>query len=92
MEDEADAAAPDSRQLVGIETRDLLALEEIRTRRRRIEAPQDMHEGRFPGAGRPHDRDITARFQLEVDAFEGLNGRRPLAVGFCDLDRADDRF
>jgi 3-amino-5-hydroxybenzoate synthase len=47
--------------------------------RRRIEAADQVHEGRFPRTGRSHDRDPLSRLNSQTEIIEGMDQ--------CALDR-----
>ena len=51
-----------------------LAGEAVGTRIRPIQAAQDVQKRRFARAGRPHDRDILARSDREIQFLEGIDG------------------
>src|SRR5438552_4124514 len=55
LKDESDFLVPDRGELVLRHARDVLSVEEILAGRRLVEAPDDMHERRFPGSRRPGD-------------------------------------
>ena len=60
LEDKADAGPPDVGEFVVGQLGYVLALEPVPATRGGVERAQNVHEGRFPGAGRTHDRDVLA--------------------------------
>ena len=67
LEDEADLAVADVGELVDVELRDLLAVEAVGAAARRVEAADDVEQGRLAGAGRTDDGDELAGLDLEVE-------------------------
>ena len=55
-----------SASCVGIQLGDLGAVQHVRAAGRPVEAADQVHERRLAGAGRPHDRDELARFDLRA--------------------------
>src|SRR5207253_5198439 len=77
----------DPRQLVVVHLADLLAVEEIRSFGRRIEAANQVHQRRLAGAGRPHDRHVLAALDVDRYAAEGVNLLGPHHVGLPQIAR-----
>ena len=70
LKDEAEAAAANVGARVELKCRDVAAFEAIRPGGRRVEQPDDLHEGRFARTRRSHDGDELAGFEREIDAGE----------------------
>ena len=60
LEHEAERLVADARELVGVQPRDLLAVEAKLARRRLVEAAEDVHQRRLARARRAHHRDELA--------------------------------
>src|SRR5437764_5646201 len=78
LEHEADLLVPDRCELVFRELRYVLAVKEVLSARRTIQAADDVHERRLTGAGRSRDADELAPINVER-----RSSQRP------DLDVAD---
>src|SRR5262249_12472164 len=91
LEHEAEGLTAQSRQLVALEARDVLAEKPIRARRRTIEAAENVHQGRLAGARGPDDRHELARIDREVDPVQHLDGQLAGAVRLGDTVQLDER-
>ena len=91
LEHEADEAVADVGELVLVEGCDVVAGEAEDSRRRHVEAPEDVHQRRLARAGRPDDGDEL----VLVDAQRDVAQRRDLEVAggvdLADVDQLDDR-
>jgi hypothetical protein len=65
LEDEADFLVADMSQLVVIHLRNQARVQVIFPLRRRIQASDQVHHGRFAGSGRAHDGHIFSAMDLE---------------------------
>src|SRR2546427_10703176 len=65
-----DLLVADAGQLVVRKVRDLLAVEPVFAGGGRVEAADQVHQGRLPRARRPHDRHELVLADLDVDAAE----------------------
>ena len=78
------------RQFVVVHLADQAAVDVVLALRRRIEAADQVHQGRFAGARRPHDRDVLAALDLDIDAGDRVDHLVAHDVGLPDIVRADD--
>src|SRR5204863_3216345 len=67
-------AAPNLRELVAAEARDVLTVDEIAPFGRRVEAAEQVHERRLAGAGRAHDGEELAALDRNADATQRVHG------------------
>ena len=74
LEDEADPLAPEPRELVVGEARDLAPLEAVRARGRPVEAAEEGEERRLPRARGAHDRDVLPCRDRERHVAKGVDG------------------
>ena len=83
LEDEADVGRPPRGQLFGAHPGNLLSVDDDTAAGRRVEAGEDVEQGRLAAARRPHQRQKFARFDVEIDAFEHPNllGAPPIGFG-----------
>jgi len=70
LKDEADAAPADAAQFVVGESGDVVAIEEIPPGGRAIEAAEQVHQRRLAASRRPHDGDVLAVFDPQIEAAE----------------------
>src|SRR5206468_9282604 len=68
LKHEADFLVADGRELILRHARDVLAVEEIQSGGRLVEAPDDVHERRLPRAGRTRYGHELAVLYFEIDA------------------------
>ena len=66
LKDKPDLLVPNARQLIVVQLAHLLRIEPILACRRRVEAPQQIHQRRFPGTRRPHDGHKLIAADLEI--------------------------
>jgi hypothetical protein len=90
LKDEADALVADVRPLVGGQRADLVVFQEILTAGGAIKTAKDIHESRFAGAGRTHDRDKFAKLDPEADTTQGGYLHIAHAVGFSQIFDPDE--
>jgi hypothetical protein len=82
----AQVAAPGFRQC-----REVLALQDHRAAARRIEAAEDVQQGRLAGAGSADDGDPFAAADGEVDVVQHLHRIVAFAEGLADAAAGQDR-
>ena len=87
LKNETNFAISDVGEFIVHHRGNILAGELIMTGRRRIETTQHIHQGGFPGARRPHDREIFVAVNFEIHAPKGLND---LGAHFIELGHAFD--
>ena len=80
LEHEADLLVANLRQLVAVQLADADPIQPVLPGRRLVEAPENVHQRRFAGAGRPHDRDEIAALDLERDALQHVHRHLAQAV------------
>ena len=91
LEDEADLAVADRGQLVVVHLRDDLAAQHVAPLAGRVEAADQVHQGRLAGARRPHDRHVLAALDLEGDAAQRVDLLGAHLVGAPEVLGVDDR-
>ena len=91
LEDEADVATPELREVVVLERRDVDAVDLDRAARRLVETGEDVHERRLARPGRAHDRCQVAAGDVERDAAKRVDGGFPGSVPTRQLVGRDDR-
>src|SRR5690606_18571912 len=89
LEHEADALAAQERQGVVVELRELGLAEVHGPARGRVESGEQVHEGRLARARGAHDRGEGTGGEVHVDAGEGVDGGRALAVDLGQAAGAD---
>lgn len=90
LEHESDLLAAHARELVVAEALDRASVEFVSPRGRTVEAAEEVHERRLARAGSPHDRDVLAARDVEVDRTKRLDEHRSigLEVGLGDAHEA----
>ena len=73
LEDEADLLVADAGQLIVVELGDVVTVEPVAAAGGRIEATDEVHQGRLAGAGGAHDGDVFVMADAQVDAAEGVD-------------------
>src|SRR5450756_1811254 len=91
LEHEADLVVSDPGQIVFRQARHILAVEEVLSRRRPIETPENVHEGRLARARRPGDSEELARLDIEADVSERAHLDVADDVGFLQIANGDER-
>ena len=91
LEDEADLAVADLRQLVVAHLRDHLAAQDVVALGGRVQAADEVHERRLARAGRAHDGDVLAGIDGEADPAQGVDLFRAHDVGAPEVLGADER-
>src|SRR5206468_1828158 len=89
LKNEADLAAAHLRQLVVLETPDLLAVESVASAGRHVQAAEDIHQRTLARAAGPHDRDELAVVDREADALQRAHVNSPEVIDLGDADDLD---
>ena len=92
LEDEADVLVANVGELIFVEAADLFFVEVVLAGGGLVEASEDVHEGRFSGAGWPHDGDELALMNDDVYALEGLDRHLAHDVVLAQIADFDDFF
>src|SRR4029450_9957409 len=91
LEDEPDVSTPELRQIRIAELRDLLSGDRYAPRSRLVQPCEVVHQRRFSGAGRPHDRSEAPALDVDRDAAERIHARLSLPVAPRHVARDNDR-
>src|SRR5579875_154500 len=86
---EADLFVTNPRQLVIVHVADQLAIEIVEAFGGGIEAPDEIHESRFTGTGGPHDGDIFAALNFDVNSRDGVDFLIAHDIGLPEIIGAD---
>ncbi len=84
LEDKAEVVAAQAGERQRIERRGILSPEQILATAGAIEAAQQVHQGRFAGAGGANDGDHLSGFDNEIEGME--DGHLLLAALVAPLD------
>src|SRR5690606_16143223 len=90
LEHEAEGLAPEVRQLVAVEVRDVASLEQVLAGGGPVEAAEDVHQRRLARARGAHDGHELARVDLQVDAVQHLRGKVAIEVRLGDALQFND--
>ena len=90
LEDEADLAVANFGQAIIVHLAHVLSVEQIHAAGRHIQRPQDVHQGRFAGAGRAHDGHHLAGVDLQRDAAQGMHLKVAHAVDLGHVTDVDE--
>src|SRR5207249_5723135 len=82
---------PDPRERVRGEAGNVLAVDDVATGGRRVEAPEEVHEGGLPGTRRSHHRDELTVLDRHRDPAERVDRVRPQVVVLRQAFGGDDR-
>src|SRR6266849_2858176 len=91
LEDEADLAVAEDRQLGLRAGEHVPPVEEEATPARLVERSQEMEEGRLADPGLAHDGDALARLDLQVEPGQHLYDGRTVDIALLELDRLHER-
>ena len=91
LEDKADALAAHARLFIRAERGDVAPFERVGAGVGPVEQAEQVEQGRFSGAGRPHDGDVLAVADDEVEAAQGVHLAVAEAEGACDAAKLDER-
>jgi len=92
LEDESETAPAKDRAAVAGKPPHLLPVEAVRPRGRAVQAPEDVHQGRFPRSRRPHHREKFPGGDRQVHPLQRLHEHvsQPVRLDEAgDLDRGD---
>ena len=89
LEDEADFAVADFRELVVVHFADADAVQFVMAGGGRVEAADQVHQRGFAGAGRPHDGDVFAALDFQRHVAQGVDGFRAHLVAARNVLKAD---
>ncbi len=92
LEDEAEPAPAKDRAAVAGKAPHLLPVEAVRPRRRAVQAPEDVHQGRFPRSRGSHHREELPGGDRQVHPLQRLHEHvsQPVRLDEAgDLDRRD---
>src|SRR5450432_2916888 len=73
LKDEANFVSPRPSQLTWIEMRNVLPIQPNLTNARTVQAPNQIHQRRFPPPRGPHDRNPLPGLHVESEVVEGAN-------------------
>ena len=90
LEYEADFLVADTGQFIVCHVADQTPVNVILTLRRRVEAADQIHQGRLAGAGRAHDSHILAAVDFDTDARNRIDGLVAHDVGLPEIVGVDD--
>src|SRR5262245_28462209 len=76
LKHETDFLVPNLGQLVVIHFTDVDSVQVVAARGGRVQAAQQIHQGRFARAGRPHDGDVFAALNLQRHLTQRVNSFR----------------
>ena len=90
LEDEADFFITDFGEIVVVEPGNVDTIKEVIAACWRVEAADDIHQGRFARAGRPHDRDVFVLLHADHNAAQSIDELLPHLVNLLDVLQKDD--
>jgi len=90
LKNESDSLASDHRQLRLVQSRHVLAFQDVTAAGRPIEASQHIHQRRFARARRAHHRNELAALDSQVDPAQRVNFDLAQHVGFGHADDLDN--
>jgi hypothetical protein len=91
LEDEADFPSPKQGSLVVVKIGDIDPVEQDLARGRWFDPSDDAHKRALARTAGPHECDEFPRFDLEVNAFENINGQISGSKLFGQISDFDDR-
>ena len=89
MKDKADFAVADFGQLIVVQFADVGAVEFVDAGGGGVQAAEQVHQGGFARAGRPHDGHIFAALDLQGNVAQGVDGFRAHLVEPGDILEAN---
>ena len=90
LEYESDFFVANAGQLIVGHRADEIAVDEVLAPGRCIETSDQVHQSRFAGTRRSHDRDVLAALDLDVHAGDGVDLLVAHDVGLPEIVRPDD--
>ena len=91
LKDEPDLVIANVRQLIAIERGNIGFIKHVSAGCRPIETTENIHECRFAGTARAHQRDKFAALDFERDAAHRVHFHLAGAVRLVDIAQPDDR-
>ena len=89
LEDETDVVAAQQRELLVVELRQVAPLEHDAAAGGRVQTAHHMHQRRFSGSGRSHNRREPALLELHVDIFQRMHQAFTRAIVLHQIDGLD---
>src|ERR1017187_7452262 len=90
LEDETDLPVADARQFIVAHLADQVPIDVVQTLGGGVEAPDEVHEGRFSRPGRSHDGDVFAALDLDIDSGYRVDLLVAHHIGLPEIVGADD--
>src|SRR4029079_6203724 len=90
LKDEPDLLIADAGQLVVVLLAHLLAVQQVAALARRVQAADQVHQRGLARARGPHDRDVLAAFDFDVDSAEGVDFLTAHHVGLPEVAGFDN--
>ncbi len=90
LENEADFLVANAGQLIVAHLADQIAVDVVLALAGRVEAADQVHQGRFAGPRRSHDRDILAALDLDIHTGNGVDLLVAHDIGLPEIEGADD--
>src|ERR1043166_8610618 len=91
LEDKSNFLISDFGQFVSIQGGDINSIQEITAFGGSIQATNNVHQGRFAGTARSHDRNEFAAIYLQGNAAHGMHGELTRLICFLNLLELDNR-
>jgi hypothetical protein len=91
LKDKANLSAPEQSPLIVIQVAYVDAIEQNLTRCRRLDSPDDAHQGAFARPTRTHQGDKLACIDLQVNPFENIDRQVSGSELFRQVSDLDDR-
>src|SRR5688572_2880523 len=89
LKDKSDLPIANCRQFARTRVMNHGSVEANRSVGRTIQAPENMHQGRFTAAGGTDDRDEFAALNITIDSIESANFFSAQMVDFADVAKFD---
>src|SRR6266496_381178 len=91
LQDEPDFAISNSGELIASQSGNISTIQEITTGAWSVETAQDVHQRRFAGTARAHERYEFAALNFERDPAHGGHFHFAGAINFMHVDKSDWR-
>src|SRR6184192_3005531 len=91
LENKSDFLVPNLRQRPLVVLRDVDSFQQIPPRTRPVQAPQHIHERRFPASARSHDGHKFAALNFQAHSAQGVHACFAQLVIFVNIFHANDR-
>ncbi len=89
LEYETHLPVADFRQRVVLQFRNRFPVQPVGARGRPVQAADDVHQGAFPGSGRPHDRHDVAALDAQGQSVQGIHVHFAHPVHLADIFQFD---